>query len=201
MSISGYFPLQFQLRPAELTSGLDIPCPLLEGQLRLQNNCVLRPANRHSLSHHPRRIFIGAVKLPHPAKVPGGEAGDARVRAGQVLCGGDSGAFFRPAADQPANLTVQIHLRQVCRHQGVQRRKHGAVVYGFSDVHPSSSFPARVRLFYSLHLKSPTSKPSASFSEGLPLSGIRSYRCYSRRSSTICSHWTMKRSSTTQFRW
>ena len=111
MSISGYFPLQFQLRPSELMCGLDIPCPLLEGQLRFQNNCVLRPANRHSLSHHLWSFFICPVKLPHPAKVPGGEAGDARVSAGQILCGGDSGSFLRPGADQPANLTVQIHLR------------------------------------------------------------------------------------------
>ena len=201
MSIGGDFMLQLQLRPSEPMNGPDIPCPLLEGQFRLQNNRVLRPANRHSLSQRFRRTLIRPIKLPHPAKVPGGEAGDVRVRTTQILRRSDSGAFLWPAVDQSANLAVKFYLWQVCRHQGVQRRKHGAVVYRFFDVHPSS-FPARVRLFFILcHFKSPTRKPSASFSEGLRLSGIRSCHCYSHCSSTICSHWMMKRSSTTQFLW
>ena len=80
------------------------------------------------------------VKFPHPTQVPRGEARDIRVRIVQILRRSDSGAFLRPAADQPANLTVQFHLRQICRHQGVQRREHGAVVNRFSDVHSASPF-------------------------------------------------------------
>ena len=154
-------PGQFQLRPAELPSRFDVPCPLLGSQLRLQNNHVLRPADGHGLSQHLWCALIGAVKLPHSAQISGGEAGCGRVRTAQILRRSDSGAFLRPAADQPANLTVQFHLRQVRRHQGIQRREHGAVVNRFSDIHSDFSFPAPVRLFFILcGLKSSTSKPS-----------------------------------------
>ena len=155
--------LEFQLRPAELPSRFDVPCPLLGGQLRLQDDHILSPADGHGLSQHLWYTLIGAIELPHPAQVPGGEAGGVRVCAAQILRRGNSGAFLWPVADQPANLTVQFHLGQVCRHQRIQRREHGAVVNRFSDVHSGFSFPARVRLFfYSLlcGLKSPTSKPS-----------------------------------------
>ena len=155
--------LEFQLRPAELPSRFDVPCPLLGSQLRLQNDYVLRPADGHGLSQHLWCVLIGAVKLPHPAQVSGGEAGGIRVRSTQILGCGDSGVLLWLAADQPANLAVQFHLRQVCRHQSVQRREHGAVVNGLSDVHSGFSFPARVRLFFILwSLKSPRRKPSAS---------------------------------------
>ena len=139
--------LELQLRPAELPSRFDVPCPLLGGQLRLQDDHILSPADGHGLTQHFRCALIGAVELPHPAQVPGGEAGGVRVRSVQIFSSGDSGAFLRPAADQPANLTVQFHLGQVCRHQRIQRREHGAVVNRFSDVHSGFSFPARVRLF------------------------------------------------------
>ena len=140
MNISGDFPLQLQLRPSELMSGLDIPCPILGRQFRLQNDHVLCPANSRGLSQHFRCVFIGPVKLPHSAEIPGGEARGVRVSVGKVFGGGDSGAFLRPAVDQPANLAVQLHLRQIRRHQGVQRREHSAVVYRFSDVHSASPF-------------------------------------------------------------
>ena len=140
--------LEFQLRPAELPSRFDVPCPLLGGQLRLQDDHILSPADGHGLSQHFRCALIGTIELPHPAQVPGGEAGGVRVRAAQVLRSGDSGAFLCPAADQPTNPAIQFHLRKICRHQGVQRREHGAVVNRFSDVHSGFSFPALVRLFF-----------------------------------------------------
>ena len=150
MSTLTDIPGQFQFRPAELPSRFDVPCPFLESQLRLQNDHILCPADGHGLSQHFRCALIGVVKLAHPAQVPRGEAGDVRVRTAQILRRSDSGAFLRPAADQPANLAVQFHLRQICRHQGIQRREHGAVVYRFFDVHPSSSFPAQARLLFIL---------------------------------------------------
>ena len=153
--------LEFQLRPAELPSRFDVPCPLLGGQLRFQDDHILSPADGHGLSQHFRCALIGTIELPHPAQVPGGEARGVRVCAAQILRRGNSGAFLWPVADQPANLTAQFHLRQVRRHQRIQRRKHGAVVNRLSDVHSDFSFPARVRLFFILwSLKSPTSKPS-----------------------------------------
>jgi hypothetical protein len=143
-------PSQFQLRPAELPSRLDVPRPLPEGQLRLQDDHVLCPADGHGLGQYLRSILVGAAKLPHPSQIPGREARDVRVRSPQVLSSGNSGALLRSAANQPANFTVQCHLRQICRHQSIQRREHGAVVYRFFDVHPSSSFPAQARLLFIL---------------------------------------------------
>ena len=132
--------LELQLRPAELPSRFDVPCPLLGSQLRLQNDHVLCPADSHGLTQYFWCALIGAVELPHPAQVSGGEAGGVRICGTQILRSGNSGALLWPAADQPANLTVQFHLRQVRRHQGVQRREHGAVVNRFSDVHSASPF-------------------------------------------------------------
>ena len=150
MSIIRNSLLEFQLRPAELPSRFDVPCSLLESQLHLQNDHILRPADSHGLGQYRRGSFIGAVKHPHPAQVPWGEAGGVRIRGAQILRSGSSGAFLRPAADQPAHFAVQFHLRQICRHQGVQRLEHGAVVYRFSDVHPTSPFRRGCACFYSL---------------------------------------------------
>ena len=134
--------LEFQLRPAELPSRFDIPCPLLSGQLRLQNDYVLCPTDGHSLTQHFRCALIGAAELPHPAQVPGGEAGGVRVSSAQILRSSDSGAFLRPAADQPANLAVQLQLRQSLRQQYFQFCEQGAIINGLPDIHGFSSFPA-----------------------------------------------------------
>jgi len=140
MSITRNSLLEFQFRPAELPSCFDVPCPLLGDQFRLQDNHILCPSDGHGLSQHLRCALIGAVELPHPAQVPRGEAGGVRVRSAQILRSSNGGALLRPAADQLTNLAVQLHLRQICRHQGVQRLEHGAVVYRLSDVHPASPF-------------------------------------------------------------
>ena len=140
MSIIRNSLLELQLRPAELPNRFDIPCPLLGGQLRLQDNHILSPADGHGLSQHLWCALIGAVKLPHPAQVSRGEAGCVRIRGAQIFRSGDSGTLLWSATDQSANLTVQFHLRQVRRHQGVQRREHGAVVDRLSDVHSASPF-------------------------------------------------------------
>ena len=157
------FAQEFGLGPTKAADGGNEPGAFIGRFTVLQNDDILRPADGHGLGKHFRSVFIGAVKLPHPPEVPGGEAGGVRIRGAQIFRSGNGGAFLWPVADQPANLTVQFHLGQVCRHQRIQRREHGAVVNRFSDVHSGFSFPAQVRLFfYSLlcGLKSPTSKPS-----------------------------------------
>jgi len=58
----------------------------------------------------------------------------------QVFRGCNSRAFFRSAADQPTNLTVQFHLRKLRRHKRVQRGKHGGVICGLADIHWLSPF-------------------------------------------------------------
>ncbi len=126
---------QLQFRPSKLVRRLDVPRPLPECQLRFQDDHVSRPADGHGLGQHVRGLGIGAVKIPHPPQVPGGEAGAVRIGAVQVFRGSHRRALFRPAADQPTNFTVQFHLGQICRQQRVQRREQGAVVGGFPDVH------------------------------------------------------------------
>ena len=165
--------LELQLRPAELPSRFDVPCLFLGSQLRLHNDHVLCPADGHGLTQHFRCALIGAVELPHPAQVSGGEAGGVRVYGAQILRSSDSGAFLRPAADQPANPAIQFHLWQVCRHQGVQHREHGAVVNRFSDVHPASPFQRGCACFYSLGFEIANEQALGfNSSEGLRLSGI-----------------------------
>lgn len=119
---------QLQLGPAELSDRPDVPCVLLESQFCLQNDHVLGPADGHGLRHHFWGIFVGVVEIPHPAQVPGGEARSVRVCAVQVLRSGHSRALLLSAVDQTANLTVQLHLRQIRLHQRVQRGVQGAVI-------------------------------------------------------------------------
>ena len=140
MNLSVDFSLQLQLRPFELADGPDVPNSFLDRFTVFQDNDVLRPSNGHGLGQHFRHALIGAVKLPHPTEISGGEAGGVRVGSAQIFRSGDSGTFLRPGADQPANFIVQFHLLQLRRHQGVQRRKHGAVVNWFPDIHSFSSF-------------------------------------------------------------
>ena len=94
MSIIRNSLLEFQLRPAELPCRFNVPCPFLESQFRLQNDYILRPADGHGLSQHLWCALIGAVKLPHPAQVSGGEARCFRIRGAQIFRSGDSGTLL-----------------------------------------------------------------------------------------------------------
>ena len=57
-----------------------------------------------------RRIFIGIIEFSHTAKVPRRETRSVRVFGLEVFRGCDSSAFLDSGTDQPADLTVQIHL-------------------------------------------------------------------------------------------
>ena len=165
--------VKFQLRPSELSSRPDIPRPLLECQFRLQNNHILCPANGHRFGQHREVALIGTVKFPHPPQVPGRKTWNVRVCSAQMLCCGNGGAFFRPAVDQPPNLAVQLHLRQVFLHQRIQFSEHETVVHRLFDVHQVSSFPAQVRLFFNAANNQASGITDA---RGLILSGIRFIR-------------------------
>ena len=121
--------------PPEPAYRPDVPQLVLERQLRFQDDHVLRPADGHGLVQHLRGCGVGTVKVPHPPQIPGGEAGTIRIGAVQVFRSRHRRALLRSAADQAANLAVQLHLGQFCSHQRVQRREQGAVVGGFPDVH------------------------------------------------------------------
>ena len=133
---------QLLFRPAVFADCPDIPAHLLQCQAGLQNHHILRPADFHGLTQQGGAVFIGAVKLPHPAQVARGETGRLWVSRLQVFCSGDRSAFLGPAADDTADLAVQIHLRQILCHEAVKRGIHAAVVDFFSDVHSGSPFPA-----------------------------------------------------------
>ena len=165
--------VKFQLRPAKLLCRTDVPCPLPESQLRLQNDYILRPANGHSFGHHLEVALIGTVKFPHPTQVPGRETRNVRICTAQILRCGNGGTFFRPAVDQPPHLAVQLHLRQVFLHQCIQFSEHEAVVHRLFDVHQVSSFPAQARLFFNAANNQASGITDA---RGLILSGIRFIR-------------------------
>ncbi len=131
---------QLQLGPSEPAHRLDVPQLFLERQFCLEDDHVLGPADIHGLGHHLRGVLIGPVKVPHPAQVPGGEPRSVRVHGMQIRGCGHSRALFRPAVDQTANLTVQLHLRRCRRHQRVQSGVQIAVIRGFPDVHEQLPF-------------------------------------------------------------
>ena len=133
---------QLQLGPPELPDGTDVPHFFLERQIRLYDDYVLRPADGHSLGHDFRGAFICTVEIPHPPQASGREPSHIRIGTLEIFCGGYSRAFFRPVADHAANAAVQLHLRQICRHQYIQCRKHDTVIGRFSDIHGIFSFPA-----------------------------------------------------------
>ena len=126
---------KLQLAPAKAVGGPDVPRFFFQCQLGLQNDHILRPSDLHGLVQQGGAVLIGAVQLPHPARVPGGEARGSGIFGLQILSGDHGGPFFRPLADCSADPTVQLHLRQSSRHETVQFSIHGAVVHRFSDVH------------------------------------------------------------------
>lgn len=141
------FAQEFGLGPMKTADSVNVPSTFIRCFAVLQNNNILCPVNGHSFCQSFRRIFIRPVKLSHPADVPGGEPGNVRVSIGKIFSGGNSGAFLCSGADQLADFSVQLHLRQFSRHQSVQRREHGTVVYRLPDVH-EFLLSGAVRHFY-----------------------------------------------------
>jgi len=115
---------------------LKIPRPFFHRKGGFLDYRILRPVQAQSLLHKLRGVLIQPVKIPHPAHITGREAGRFGIPALQILRRSYRRALFRSAADQPAYLAVQLHLRQLCRHQRIQFCKHGTVIYGLPDIHP-----------------------------------------------------------------
>ncbi len=146
MSAQLDFLQQRQPGPAKPFGLPDIPFLLLDCQLRLQNSRVLRPTDGHDLGQHLRRVLVGAVELPHPTPIPGRETGDVGRYVVQILRRRNSGAFLRPAADQPANFTAQFHLRKDLLPSACPAPRTGRCDL-WVNVHPTSSLPAQMCLF------------------------------------------------------
>ena len=89
----------------------------------------------HCFRQQFQRVAVHPVEVPHPAHIAGREAIGCGIGGLQVFRRRDSGAFFSSAADHSANLAVQLHLRELCRHKRIQRGKHGGVICGLADIH------------------------------------------------------------------
>lgn len=126
---------QLCLRPSKALRRPQIPAPLLQGEIRLQNDHILRPADFHSLPRQFRGVLISAVELPHPAQIAGGEATCFRICGLEIFRGSHRRPFLRPCTDRSADFKVHLYLGQIFRHEPIQRRVHGAVVCRLSDVH------------------------------------------------------------------
>ena len=182
---------QFQLGPSKALDSPDVPRLLLDCQFSFQNDDVLRPADGHGLRHHLWVALVSAVEVPHPPQAPGREPNGVGVCALQIFRSGHGRALLRPAADQTANAAVQLHLRQVCRHQLVQRREQGAVIGGLSDVHGFPPFWRCVPLFCD------RAKRNTGYSSHASL--CFAYFCCV--SCTICSHSRMCFGSISRLPW
>lgn len=106
------FAQEFGLGPTKAADSGNVPGAFIGRFTVLQNDDILRPANCHGRGQGLRRMFICPVKLPHSAEIPGRETWNAGVCLCKVFGGGNSGSFLRPGADEPANLIIQLHLRQ-----------------------------------------------------------------------------------------
>jgi hypothetical protein len=100
----------------------------------------LSPVQTHYRCQQFRRVAVHPEEVPHPAQVAGREALGCGIGRLQIFRCRDSRAFFSSAADQPTDLAVQLHLRELRRNSGVQRGKHGGVICWLADVHGLSPF-------------------------------------------------------------
>ena len=80
-------------------------------------------------------IFIGLVKITHPAHVAWGKACAVREIRLQKFCGSDGCALLRALANGLTNGIHFIHLRKILRKNCDQFPVHRAVIHRFSDVH------------------------------------------------------------------
>ena len=131
---------QFCFLPSKTQCGSDVPRPFFAAAAPLQNRHIPRPAETHRQPYDFRGFLVGCVKHAHTAHIARRKALGCGIGRLQVFRRRDSRAFFAPAADQPANLAVQFHLRELRRNSGVQCGKHGGVVCWLADIHGLSPF-------------------------------------------------------------
>ena len=140
MYTSGDLLRQLRLRPAKLLGSPKIPKLGIHIQVGLHDNNILCPAVLHSLCQCLWMTFIHPVKIPHPAQVAGREAGPVGIICGDILRRHHSGPFLRPAAHQPAQLQVQLHLGKAGGEGLVDLCIKTAVINVFPNVHMAPPF-------------------------------------------------------------
>ncbi len=126
---------QLYLDPAVLQRGPEIPGALPATLTALQNRHILRPAQLQGQRQEYWVVGVGPVELPHPAQVSRGEALARRVVLLEIFGGHHRRALLRAGTNDPADLKVQLHLREFRRHELIQRTVHGAVICGFPGIH------------------------------------------------------------------
>ena len=124
-----------QLRPTELPDSADVPCFLGKREASFEYDDVLRPANLHRRTHDSGFVFIGAVKLPHPAHVACREAADVRMCPLNMLRHSDRRALLRTFCNQPSYFPIQRHLWQGGRERGVDSPIQFAIIGILFDIH------------------------------------------------------------------
>ena len=131
---------QLRLRPPKPPNRLEIPAPGLHIQVSLQDDNILCPANFHGLVENLWVALVHPVKVPHPTKAAGGEAGPVGIVSGNILRCHHSGPLFRPAAYQPAQLQIQFHLGKVGGKSLIDSGVKFAVINVLPNVHVASPF-------------------------------------------------------------
>ena len=134
-----------QLGPAKLPDSADVPRSLGKREFRFEYDDVLCPADLHRRTHDGGFVFVGVVKLPHPAHVACREAADIRMCPLNIFRHGDRRTLLRALCNQPAYFPIQRHLRQGGRERGVDSSIQFAVIGILFDVHrPLLSGAARL---------------------------------------------------------
>ena len=131
---------QFHLGPAKLLDSPKTPNPGIHIQVGLHDNNILCPADLHRLSEDLRMAFIHPIKIPHPAQIARREADPVRIVCGDIFRSHHSGPLLRPAAHQPAQLQVQLHLGKASGEGLIDPGIKAAVIDVFPNVHMAPPF-------------------------------------------------------------
>lgn len=116
-------------------SSLQAGYPLYSCQLRFHDHHVQCPADFHRQSEEHLALFIGFIKIVHPAHVALGKACAVRVTRLQKLCSCDRRTLLQALADGLADGIGLNHLRKILHENCGQFSVHHAVIHRFSDVY------------------------------------------------------------------
>ena len=114
---------------------IDIPRSCFIGNFCFHDDHILRPVQAQGLGQQFGHITVQTIEVPHPAHIARGEASHTGVQLTQVTRCRHRCTLFGTGADGLADLTVQLHLRQVLADCIIQGGIHSTVVNVFSDIH------------------------------------------------------------------
>ena len=160
---------------------IDIPRSCFSGQFCFHDDHILSPIQPQDFGQQFGHITVQTIEVPHPAHIARGEASHTGVQLTQITRRRYCRTLFGTGANSLADLTVQLHLRQIFAACQIQCGKHGAVVDLFPNVH-GFSFPVRKTLL--------------TFKAEKNMASYHAFLCFeSYMIGTICSHRRTYRSS------